>query len=250
MIIIAIMVVFVDVFNNAISKETLSQIISSVTLTILAILIFGQIKMNHLIDSIRSNQDFSGINKFYSNRAEMPSFDEWLDKSKEEVIIMGIQLGAITHIFLPKLLKCAERGVKVKLLLMSPISREGDKLPWVDEVGKLHTFKNLEEALIHNLQHINNWYEEIKATKIKSNIEIRCYDTIPTFSAVIIDYKTSNGFIKTEPIFYNFPPSDRPSFITTKYNSNQLYNHLTNSCLTLWDSSIGITTIINKIKGL
>ena len=162
---------------------------------------------------------------------------------KEDISILGIQLGAITHSFLPLLEEKAQSGVKINLLLLSPINESGDSLSWVNEFGRVHTFPHLSQILRNNIVRLADWYEELPS-EIKANVNIRLYTTIPTTSILFLDKDKDDGSIKVEPIIYKFSPNERPSFQVTQSSSPKLYKKLVASFNNLWQTGVEINNLI------
>jgi hypothetical protein len=140
---------------------TNDAIITSVILAVLSLIIYGQIKSDRLLRSIKQTSEIQGISAFYPDRQNVPSLENRIFASHEEVAVMGLQLSAIAHSYLPLLKQQAQKGCRIKLLMMSPVDETGNALPWVDEVGKIHTFIGLRGILISNIVHLSNWLEEL-----------------------------------------------------------------------------------------
>ncbi|MFZ5517398.1 MAG: hypothetical protein ACOY90_12205 [Candidatus Zhuqueibacterota bacterium] len=243
LIIIALVVAILGILDNI--KQ---QISISVTLAVLSLLIYNQIKNNRSLLSLQISSRIKGISDFFTDRSDVPSIDKILNETKQELIIMGLQLGAVTHLHLPLLRQKAQKGIKIKLLIMSPINKDGKLLPWVGEVGKVHTFKGLPDLLKNNILHQKDWLDEINDPSVKANIEIKCYPTIPTASILFIDKDTNSGMIKVEPILHKFTPQHRPSFIVKKIDSENLYEKLIESFKHLWNEALSIDEIVDFFK--
>lgn len=224
-----------------------SAVITSVILAVLSLIIYGQIKSDRLLRSIKQVSEIQGIKTFYPDRQNVPTLESQVMSSHEEVAVMGLQLGALTHIYLPLLEQLATRGCRIKLLMMNPVDKAGSPLPWVDEVGKVHTFLGLHGILIGNMTHLSDWLEGLPKDARK-RVEIRLYSTIPTISAILIDKDRDTGTIKVEPIIHRFPPSERPSFVVNRSSSSALYRKLVDSFNDLWNKGLDISDVRRLVE--
>lgn len=181
---------------------------------------------------------------FCKNRSEIPPFKNMLNKGREEIAIMGLQLGRIKYDFLTYLEECAKRGCEIKLLMMSPKDKNGKTLPWVDEVGLTHCFPVLKQDLRHGIFCLKGWLDRLSTgSQILSKIKIKLYPNIPTVSVLFIDKDTNDGFIKIESLIVGFPPSERPSFIIDRKGCPKLYEKMLSSFNKLWENGIDIRAI-------
>lgn len=219
-----------------------SAAIASATLTVLSLMIYDQVKLRRILSHKHSDTNIHGITQFYPNRESLIPLEKVLSESKSEIAIMGLQLGAIIHSYLPLLRQRASQGCRIRLLMMSPVSKEAKPLPWVDEVGKVHTFISLSQILQSNISHLTNWLAELP-DEVKTKIEVRLYGTIPTASVLLIDKDSDSGVIKVEPVLHQFPPHNRPSFVVERHSSLVLYSHMVDSFNSLWEMSIELSAL-------
>ena len=234
LILAALVIAILSLFNI-----TDDNIFESAILAVLSLVIFGQIKSDRLLRSIKQASEIKGISAFYSDRQNVPPIEDRILTAHKEVAIMGLQLSTITHSYLPLLKQQAQIGCQIKLLLMSPTDDKGNPLPWVDEVGKIHTFLGLKGILNINIVQLTNWFEELPID-VQKRIEIKLYSTIPSGSILLIDKDLETGSIKVEPILYKFPPAERPSFIVTRSSSPGLYKNLLDSFNDLWNKGFNL----------
>jgi hypothetical protein len=220
-------------------------VISSAILGVLSLVAYGQIKSSRLLKTIKQSTEIQGVTAFYSDRQNVPALEKRITLSTEEIGIMGLQLSAIIHNYLPLLTQQALKGCRIKLLMMSPTDESGIALPWVEEVGKVHTFLGLRNMLNSNIEQLSNWYEELPAT-LRKQVEIKLFPTIPTVSTLFIDKDSDSGLIKVEPILHKFPPSQRPSFVVNRYSAPALYKNLVGSFDDLWLQSFKLESINGK----
>jgi hypothetical protein len=219
-------------------------IITSIILAVLSLIIYGQIKTDRLLRSIKQASEIQGISAFYPDKQHVPPLESRISTSHEEVAIMGLQLSDIAIFYLPLLKQQAIKGCRIKLLMMSPVDDTGNALPWVDEVGKVHNFIGFRGMLISNIVHLTNWLEELPKD-IRKRVEVRLYTTIPTASVILIDKDKESGSIKVEPIFHKFPPSERPSFVVDRSSSPALYRKLVDSFNDLWNMGLDVSNLKN-----
>jgi len=244
LVLAALVVAVLNIFEVA--NDT---IIASTILAVLSMIIYSQIKSDRLLRSIRKVSEIRGIRTFYPDRQNVPSLENRLLLCHEEVAIMGLQLSAITHSHMALLKKQAIKGCHIKFLMMNPIDGDGNKLPWVEEVGKVTSFVGLHEILISNILHLSNWLEKIP-DGVRNRVEIKLYSTIPTASILLIDKDKDTGTIKVEPILHGVEPSERSSFVVDRSSSPTLYQNILDSFNDLWSEGQNISDSINLVKNI
>lgn len=219
---------------------TSQSVVSAVLLAIMAALVYGQIKNSKQFES--SQMQSAAAASFREDRLTLPPLSDRLAPCQEKVQILGVQLGGMVHDYLHLLESLASAGRSIELLLMSPVDKDGVALPWVGEVGQVHTFKNLERVLNDNLNRLSDWHSDLE-TGSRSRIAIRFYPSIPTVSMVMVDVGRYNGWVQVEPLIYHVTPSLRPSFTITRHSSNKLFERLVQSYARLWQSAMPLDEV-------
>lgn len=130
----------------------------------------------------------------------------------------------------------------MNLALLSPFNLDGKKLSWINEMGDVHNFPNLDRTLRVNIERLRDWHSGLDERQRK-NIDIRLYLDIPTASVVIFDPSKSTGCIQIEPILHRLDPSQRPAFWVRRSDSQLLYTNVLASYIDLWKGAVPLDKI-------
>ncbi|MEU8302615.1 hypothetical protein AB0C84_03565 [Actinomadura sp. NPDC048955] len=180
-----------------------------------------------------------GRARVFIDRAQLPPLRGLLESSHRTVEIYGVQLGHIVHHLLPVIAEQATADCRFRLALLSPVYPDGEKVPWVNELGAVHGFANLEDVLRANIAQLRHWHASL-TPKQRRNIEIRGFSAIPTASVILVDTDRTMGFVHVEPILHAIAPSDRPTFWVTKADSSKLYNLVVDHYHSVWTSATSL----------
>lgn len=177
--------------------------------------------------------------RFFAGRRFMPSLDDRIESSHKSVTIFGIQLNAVVHAHKEVIRSRAAHGVKIEVAMLSPVDKNGEPIPWIDELGAVHATSDLSAMLFTNLKNLRQWKSTLPAD-VAQNVEIRCYCEIPTASVILYDVDTRQGFIHVEPIMTHLEPSARPAFWVREKDDPSLYSSLVSRYRDVWERAIPV----------
>ena len=180
--------------------------------------------------------------RFFAGRRFIPDLDDRIEASHKSVTIFGVQLNAIVHTHKEIIRERAAHGVQIQLAMLSPFDKVGAPIPWIDELGEVHSTGGLRTLLATNLSNLKQWRLKLPE-EIARNIEIRCYREIPTASVILYDVDTKQGYIHVEPIMTHLEPSGRPVFWLREKDDPSLYSSLASSYRDLWDRAIPVEDV-------
>jgi len=228
--ILAVIVVIIQIASAFVSNGSkVSTIVTTTTVLLLGIIALATA-------DIRRDLQTGGQSKtwrVFADRSETPSLRDRMESGTAEVYIFGLQLGHVVHELLPLIHRRAGEGYKVNLALLSPVDTSGKPLEWVNDMGIVHNFPNLDQTLRTNIERLAQWSATLDDRRRK-NIKIRLYYNIPTASVVLFDPNKPGGCIQIEPILHRLDPSQRPAFWVRRSDSNLLYSNLLLSYMDLW----------------
>lgn len=236
-LLLTILVIILDVANIA------SQaVVSAMIILLLGSVLYSLIQLRRELRATRQQLGTRHIWRFFPDRQKLPSIPETFAPARHEVLVVGVQLGLVSHTYLQLVQSKAASGCQMKLALLSPVDRNGNSQAWIDEMGVVHAFPNLKETLRANLNRLRAWLRELP-DELRSKIEIRIYFDIPTASAILVDADSPWGLVHVEPILYRVNPQDRPSFRLRAIDDRQLFERIRDAYLQLWESSTDIESL-------
>jgi hypothetical protein len=234
--ILALLVVLLQIVASFVSdRDKLDTVVMATIILLLGIVALATADIRRDIDN-SGTALVHHLWKFYPDRTELPSIRDRLLSSSQEIYIFGLQLGQVVHDGLPLIEQRAREGYKVNLALLSPTDQAGSPISWINEMGSVHGFPNLDETLRANINRLATWHSGLRAAHGK-NVGIRLYADIPTASVILVDPKKVDGYIHVEPILHGLDPSQRPSFCIRRSDSPGLYDGVRSRYLALWDSA-------------
>lgn len=227
---IAVIVIALDIFNI-----TSSSIVFEAILAVLALLMFSLIKLESKIDKIRTENKQTNFSTFYSDRDELPTFEESLSKAKTEIVIWAACLGSV--IVRLKLLKNKiDQHCKVNILLMALEDENGNNNPVIKYVSEISKNTGFENRLKIAHKELIEFYNSL-SEPYKKYLEIKIYMSFPTATYLFVDKDTNKGFIRVEPNLIGFWADELPSYEVTPYQGSNLYSVLNRSLSEIWSKS-------------
>jgi len=160
----------------------------------------------------------TGLAKFNKSRDEATNFSILIHSARKEIFIVGGALVNTITNYGQLLLKKAEEGCKVKLLLMNPRDRDGKRPnPVAKAMSENYDYPDFcaaIESTLCDLEHLLQGASE----HARKNIEIRLYNAVQTISMMMIDDDeiAKTGKMIVEILIYRQRPADRPSLEFTQ----------------------------------
>lgn len=187
--------------------------------------------------------------RFYPNRENFPTIQETVGYANHELYVFGVQLALLAHAHLSLLTSRAQQGCLIRLAFLNPYDATGARKYWINEIGRVHTFNNLAAILDANITRVLEWHSGLPEP-IKQMIEIRCFDSIPTATAILFDPEYRNrAIVHYEPIIDGVAPQDRPSFRIRAADNPELFQTLRNSLMATWNSAVVAQDIFQVAGG-
>lgn len=237
--VLAIVVVIIQISSSFIvAQSVITTLVTATTVMLLGIIALATADIRRDLKAGGSMRSW----RVFADRTETPSLRERMEAGTGEVYIFGLQLGHVVHELLPVIRRRASEGYKVNLALLSPVDTTGRPLAWINDMGVVHNFPNLDQTLRVNIERLKRWHAGLDERQQK-NVNVRLYQDIPTASVVIFDPTRSTGCIQVEPILHRLDPSQRPAFWVRRSDSQLLYNNLLSSYMDLWQSAASLTAI-------
>lgn len=220
-----------------------AALLSAATALVLAavatsILVERVVSLQHIETSlaeIRGEMSLPAIETFYANRSELPPFGEYIQGTKHEIFAVGACLGYVIAVQLGLLVRKAEEGCSIKLLLMAP-TIEGRRNPLVDEVSKIALVPDIGKMIHFSLQRILDATDYL-APAVAGRIEVRVHSELPTCVLMFLDPRSATGRIRVELLPHRFDATDRPSFELRRQAGGRLYELLYSRYSALWEAS-------------
>ncbi|MGQ4436286.1 MULTISPECIES: hypothetical protein [unclassified Streptomyces] len=232
---LAVLVIVMEIVSGFIDSRSWIDIFFSGTVVLLLGLI--ALATVDIRNRQRSDLDSAHGGLLFTERANLPSLQSRLENAQRTVEIYGLQLGYVVHHLLPTIAQRAASDCHFRLALLSPVYANGDKVPWISEMGTVHGFTNLEDVLRANLSQLRHWHSTL-TPKQQRNIEIRAYPVIPTASVILFDAKKHSGYVHVEPILHTLAPAERPTFWVAERDDFKLYHLLVDRYQRLWQQAI------------
>jgi hypothetical protein len=227
---LAVIVVVIQIVSSFVThQDKITTLVTATSVMLLGIIALATADIRRDLKETRSVRSW----RVFADRSETPSLRDRIESGSSEVYIFGLQLGHVVHELLPLLHRRAGEGYRVNLALLSPVDAAGQQLTWIDQMGMVHSFPNLDQILRTNIERLKQWSSTFDEPRTK-NIKIRLYRQIPTASVVIFDPDRSTGYIQVEPILHRLDPSQRPAFWVRRSDSHLLYTNVLSSYLELW----------------
>ncbi|MFD9972071.1 hypothetical protein ACFWYA_28655 [Streptomyces sp. NPDC059011] len=234
---LAVLVTVLEIVSGFTQNRNWIDVLFSSTV----VLLLGLIALATADIRIRQNTVLNGARGglLFTGRSQLPALGEQLQGAHRTVEIYGLQLGHVVHHMLPTIADRALSDCHFRLALLSPVDANGDKVPWIGDMGAVHGFPNLEDVLRANLAHLRHWHAGL-TPKQQRNIEIRAYPVIPTASVILFDVKKHSGYAHVEPILHTLPPMERPTFWITEKDDFKLFHLLVDHYQELWQQAIAL----------
>jgi hypothetical protein len=238
---LAVLVTVLEIVSGFVQSRNWIDVFFSTTVVLLLGLIALatadiRSRQNTVLDSARGGLLFAG-------RSQLPSLQSQLEEAQRTVEIYGLQLGHVVHHMLPTIADRALSDCHFRLALLSPVDANGDKIPWIGDMGAVHGFPNLEDVLRANLTQLRHWHAGL-TPKQQRNIEIRAYPVIPTASVILFDVKKHSGYAHVEPILHTLPPVERPTFWVSEKDDFKLFHLLVDHYQVLWEQAIALPDLL------
>ncbi|MGW2716796.1 hypothetical protein [Streptomyces sp. NPDC001492] len=234
--VLAVLVTGLQVFSGfSEGEDWIGVVVTATTVLLLGLVALATAEIRRQLTAAQESQLFRG-GRLFTDRSQLPPLHTLLRDTHRSVEIYGVQLGHVVHHLLPVIADQARAGCHFRLALLTPVDGDGDKVPWIDELGTVHGFPNLEDVLRTNLVQLRHWYTGL-TPKQQRNIEIRGYCHIPTASVMLFDVEQRTGFAHVEPILFAVPPAERPAFWAADTDNAKLFHLIVDQYRSLWQSA-------------
>ena len=220
-ILLAIVIAIFDLFD--IAKPNW---ITSITLVILAMLIYGRIEDRRLMDRLFQYLNSSGNITFLEKYPD--SFDDDIKKAKE-VWIVGVTLNRTINSYYTLFRAKLRNGDKIRVLLVKPESA----------VSTMATKRDRREIFLgYYDQTIKASLEQFCALAKEPNadIQIRVSNVTYSFGYFAMDPSSSNGAIYMEHYGYKVEEGDVPKLVL-RPDDGKWYEIFRKELFTLWADS-------------
>jgi hypothetical protein len=146
--------------------------------------------------------------------------------AKKEVVLFGVSLAYIAKNCESEVIKTAERGIVVRLILPDP----DPKLPFIKSLAWTQNLSGLEAEINLSLDKFVGW-KVILAEDKRKYLDIRTYSFIPLYGITAADGDEPEGWIRIEPFLYGGEPQkDRPSFEVRRSDSKDEFDKYWHGC--------------------
>lgn len=208
--------------------------------------LLDRLRVIHRIDQTvqKIHQDLplravTGLAKFNKSREESSGFSYRIQAARKEIFIAGGALVNTVTNYGQLLIRKADEGCKVRLLLMNPRTRDGGErnpvaIP-MSENYEYPDFCGAIESTLRDLEHLLSRASE----RAKRNVEIRLYNAVQTLSLMIIDddENAKTGWMIVELLLYRQRVAARPSLeFTQSHELFGAFKYAYSHCL--WENSI------------
>jgi len=233
---LALTVVVIDIVASFVTDANKIQtLINSTIILLLGIIALATAEIRH--GQFADQEKPGNLWRFFGSRYDLPTLAETAKTVQEELWIFGLQLGQVVHEAFPSLENLATAGSLVKIAVLSPVDHDGKPIPWIADIGVVHSCPNLPEVLRANLRSFLYWHQTLPPDQA-SRVEIRAYTDIPTATVILADPGLRSGYIHVEPILYRMEPVRRPSFRIRRTDDNQLFDVLFLRYTELWNRAV------------
>jgi hypothetical protein len=240
-ILLALVVIVVNVAAGFVpNADRVAILVSTTIIFLLSIITLATIEIRR---DMPSSGERAKVTRFFPSRGPLPTLQTQLEECHRQAHIFGLQLNQVSHTLLPMIERRVADGLIVKLALLSPVDRQGTRLDWIDDIGAVHCFPNLDELLRGSLRRLRTWHAALPPDLARKVI-IRAYTEVPTASVAIYDPDSRHGYVHVEPILYMFNPDERPSFWVRRSDDDHLFTLLLQRYEQLWNNAIPIEQLV------
>ena len=200
-------------------------------------------KLNEIQKSIsefRKLDAKSNALRLYENRTQLPPLINDVESAQREIFIVGLALVSLTLTFLDVLKEKADKGCKIRIAMIAPRDK-GQINPLILNLALTLGFQNDVANYVSSIEGSLNRLAAMKASLPKEkqkNIEIRIYNSVPTFVMMAFDGNTQNGKVRVDFIPYKVSRSLWPTFELRHDASSKIYEFVYQSSNQLWKDSV------------
>jgi len=221
--------------NPASLSAATALVLAAVATSILVERVVSLQRIETSLAEIRGEMSLPAIETFYANRSEQPAFGEYIQGSKDEILAVGACLGYLIGVQLGLLVRKAEEGCRIKLLLMAP-TIEGQPNPLVEKVGRATLAPDIGRMIHFSLDRVMDAKRTLPP-HTSGRIEVRVHGELLTCILLFLDPRSPAGRIRVELLPYNFDSTDRPGFELRRQAGGRLYELLYSTYSDLWEAS-------------
>jgi hypothetical protein len=242
-----IVVIFIGI--SIFRKEMTDIYMSKVILATLSMLLFINIlerretrelasknDVTVLTNQLEKIMDVEGISCFHISRKGIIPLEVSINKTEKEIIFYSVQHNYIVNNCLDYLEEMANKGKKIKILIMADKQKNGKRNPNVEQSELHRDYFRLRNEIEDNTLRLVKWWNDLNPYA-QENVEIKSYVEFPVATYTIIDRESSFGYIVVELLFFSFGKHEQPHFIVEKQKCEDLFNKLSNSFDKLWGNA-------------
>lgn len=235
---IVLLLGLVILFADILGVQT-ENAMREITLAVLSVLIYLNIKERREYTKLSKGKDVQGISVFHPSRESMPKLNSVMRGARKEIILYAIKHSVLVHQDLGILQERVEAGCRVKILIMAGEDMEGKVNPNVYDVDKQRFTTALLPTLQANTKALREWHNSLNP-KWREKVEIRKYWGNPTVTYTVIDKDEIDGSFMVEVLIPGVPLFNLPHYIIMRRDDEDSFKLHIESLNYIWNKAEAI----------
>lgn len=194
----------------------------------------------HRVADLQSSVE--GISVFRINRSRLPDFRTVLESAAAQIDLLAVQHDHLVTNHLNVLMKKAEEGCEIRILMMSPHDASGaSPNPIAQAFGSHWQVGDLQARLVNNHTRLRQWIETLPQ-HAANNVSAKLYSGPPIGVYTIVDRNRDSGYAQIELLaFHGMYSNDIPHYVVRKSIAPEFFMRHVNSFNSLWEHAERVT---------